>query len=88
MIEYVKLEDLSPKAKALADQLGKDGNIALALKNNPSLVEGLDEYQRWRDHEHQAEGERIGCDSRHRPIAHGVAETLKKLSPPKKRKKK
>ena len=83
-----RLEDLSPKAKALADQLGKDGNVAEALKKDPSLVEGLDEYQKWRDREHQSEGERIGCDSCHSPVAHGVSEALKKLRPPKKRKKK
>jgi len=82
------MESLSPKARALADQLGHTGNIAEALKKDPSLVEGLDEYQKWRDAEHQAEGQRIGSNSRLQPMTHGVAETLKKLSPPKKRKKK
>ncbi|MEI8328241.1 MAG: hypothetical protein WCG02_03850 [Candidatus Taylorbacteria bacterium] len=83
-----EMESLSPKARALADQLGHTGNIAEALKKDPSLVEGLDEYQKWRDAEHQAEGQRIGSNSRLQPMTHGVAETLKKLSPPKKRKKK
>jgi hypothetical protein len=80
-------EDLSPKAKALADQLGKDGNIAQALKRDPSLIEGLDEYQKWRDREHREDGRSIGRESNQRPIAHGAAKALRKLSPPKKRKK-
>lgn len=85
--ESTKLEDLSPKARALAGLLGKDGNISEALKKDPSLLEGLDEYQKWRDQEQRREGEQIGCNSQHKPVAHGVAETLKKLRPPKKRKK-
>ena len=76
-------ESLSPKAKALADLLGHTGNIADALRSDPSLVEGLDEYQKWRDKRHEEEGRLIGS-----PMVHGVAEALKKLSPPKKRRKK
>ena len=79
-------DSLSPKARALADQLGHTGSIAEALKNDPSLAEGLDEYQKWRDKEHYEEGARIGGDSRRSPMKHGVAEALKKLGPPKKRK--
>lgn len=81
-------ESLSPKAKALVDQLGHTGNVTEALTKDPSLVEGLDEYQKWRDQEHREEGAAIGEDSRPQPMAHGIAETLKKLRPPKKRKKK
>lgn len=84
----ISKESLSPKAKALADQLGHTGSITEALQKDPSLVEGLDEYQKWRDQEHEQEGRRIGSDSRRQPMNHGVAEALKKLSPPKKRKKK
>lgn len=80
------MESLSPKARALADQLGYKGNISDALKKDPSLVEGLDEYQKWRDQKHEDEGKGIGSDSRHQPMSHGVAEALKKLGPPKKRK--
>ncbi len=79
-------DSLSPKARALADQLGHTGSIAEALKKDPSLAEGLDEYQKWRDAEHQAEGQRIGSDSRQQPVKHGVAEALKKLGLPPKRK--
>lgn len=79
-------DGLSPKARALADQLGHTGSIAEALKNDPSLAEGLDEYQKWRDKEHQAEGERIGKDTKLHPMNHGIAETLKKLGPPERRK--
>ncbi len=81
-----EMESLSPKARALADQLGHTGNLAEALRNDPSLVEGLDEYQKWRDQKHEDKGKEIGSDSRCQPMSHGVAETLKKLSPPKKRK--
>lgn len=81
-------ESLSPKAKALADQLGHTGSVSEALQKDPSLAEGLDEYQKWRDQQHNQEGQRIGSDSRPQPMAHGVTEALKKLSPPKKRKKK
>lgn len=89
MIDNITPKDgLSPKARALADQLGHTGSIAEALKKDPSLAEGLDEYQKWRDKEHQVEGQRIGSDSRPQPITHGVAEALKKLGPPKKRKRK
>jgi len=80
------MESLSPKARALADQLGHTGNIAEALKKDPSLVEGLDEYQKWRDQKHEDKGREIGSDSRRQPMSHGVAETLKKLGLPKKRK--
>ena len=88
MRDQIQKDSLSPKARALADQLGHTGSIYEALKKDPSLAEGLDEYQKWRDQEHQAEGERIGGDSRRQPMTHGVAEALKKLGPPKKRKKK
>lgn len=81
-------DGLSPKARALADQLGHTGSISEALKKDPSLAEGLDEYQKWRDQEHQAEGQRIGKDTKPHPMTHGIAETLKKLGLPKKRKKK
>ncbi len=86
MSTVIEIESLSPKARALADQLGHTGNIAEALKKDPSLVEGLDEYQKWRDKKHENEGVRIGSDSRCQPMSHGVAETLKKLGPLKKRK--
>lgn len=81
-------DSLSPKARALADQLGHTGNITEALKKDPSLVEELEEYQKWRDKEHQAEGQRIGSDSHPQPMSHGAAEALKKLGPPHKRKRK
>jgi len=82
----IEIESLSPKARALADQLGHTGSIADALKKDPSLAEGLDEYQKWRDQKHHAEGVSISSDSRRQPMSHGVAKALKKLSPPKKRK--
>jgi hypothetical protein len=81
-------DGLSPKAKALADLLGHTGSISEALEKDPSLAEGLDEYQTWRDQAHHEEGAQIGEDSRPQPMAHGVAEVLKKLRPPKKRGKK
>ena len=78
------MDSLSPKARALVEKVGHSGNVTEALKSDPSLIDGLDEYQKWRDDEHRA----IGSDSRRQPMSHGVAEALKKLSPPKKRKKK
>jgi len=82
------INSLSPKARVLADQLGHTGNITEALTKDPSLIEGLSEYQTWRDQKHRDEASAIGCDSRRQPVKHGVTEALKKLRPPKKRKKK
>ena len=80
------INSLSPKARALADQLGHTGNITEALTKDASLIEGLSEYQTWRDQKHRDEGAAIGSDSRQQPVKHGVAEALKKLGPPHKRK--
>jgi hypothetical protein len=84
----IKIEDLAPKARELAEKIGHKGNIAEALKQDPSLVEGLDEYQQWRDQQNREEGERIGQDSRCQSLSHEAGAILKGIKPPSQKRKK
>jgi hypothetical protein len=45
--------NLSAAANKLIELCGHDGKVEEALKSNPELVSGLDEYLRWRDLENK-----------------------------------
>lgn len=74
--------NLSPKAKILAEKVGHEGDVTTALIEDPSLIEGLSEYQKWRDEQHR----QISCSGSPLAAKHGVSEALKKLKLLKKQK--
>lgn len=75
-------ENMSPAAQKLIDKVGINGSVKAAIAEDPSLIDGLDEYTQWC----VEEGKGIGSVSSHKPMAHEVCKVLKKLRKPKRRK--
>lgn len=68
-------DDLSPAAKKLVELCGHEGRVSEALKTNPDLVAGLDEYLEWRDRENM----NISEQGKVPAIGHSMKDVIKSL---------
>lgn len=73
----MKKDDMSPAAKKLSELCGVEGSVKAALKADPKLVAGLDEYLQWRDDEVRCIAGSTKVSSAKHPLAK-VAKTMKK----------
>lgn len=54
-------QEHSPAGQRLISLCGGDGDVARVLKENPELIDGLDQYVKWRDKYQQAIASQTMC---------------------------